>query len=161
MKRFIKPLVTTATLIAIAVGLFASSFHKIVDAPLSNDYVAACFVRDEDDLELIKEYILRSGYEVFYMEEDFTTAVTELKLVTITDQDLLEALERLQDYGYTKIEKTGDTIEFRMWTGVWYGECGIAFVTEETVNQIKHKIQTDILLNEWQYYFSNYRAYEN
>ena len=157
MKKIVKHLIIWTTLCVLLFNLSGCFVKDIVDTPLSEEYVRACFARDEEDLNTIKNYMMSSGYTVFSVCEDYKTAFTEFKEVTIKDEKVLVALEHLKEHGYTRIYKNGETIEFRMWTGLQEGECGIAFVQEETDNTISYIKKIRSITHEWYYYFSNYR----
>ncbi len=161
MRAFIKYSALFLTLIAI-LSLLHSCFTA--NTPPSLQYVRRCFERDKEDLLLIQEYLITSEYTDFfvvdYINENWEIALADLEHVEICNDAVLRALQRLKERGYENINKTGNTIEFELWSGIRDISCGIAFVAEGNaadiafLTEIKHLEQ-----KEWHYYITDYEQW--
>jgi hypothetical protein len=126
--------------------------------------VRRCFERDQDEILLIQEYLITSEYTDFfvvdYINENWEIALADLEYVAICNDAVLRALQHLKEQGYENINKTGNTIEFELWSGIRDISCGIAFVAEgnsadiQFLTEIKHLEQ-----KEWYYYITDYEQW--
>lgn len=98
----------------------AKNFIGTFLPPPNAEKMAKIFERDQEDLFIIKNYFVDSGYSEILIREtsyirhpNMMDAGLEIGDVEIEDPEVLEAIKRLfEQHGYEIISKNGNTIEF-------------------------------------------------
>lgn len=148
-------------LVLIAIMVFGLSSCKTLINPPSIESVEKQFLKNYDDIVLVTEDIISSGFESVYMHHSSNTLSADGKHIDVLDENLINAIQNLFNNGYSVIMKSGNTIYFQQWTRFTDAGCGIAYSIDGSNNlDIQYLTQaTALSCDGWYYYVADYSAY--
>ncbi len=122
------------------------------------------FYRDQEDILLLTEYFVRSGYEDVSISDSSGTMFTGLETMDVPiTEEALNAVKRLRHKGYGTITRHGNTISFVMQTAFTDGGKGVAYsIDGEYEPTLPYLTKPEPLEEDgWYYYEENYNEYRN
>lgn len=156
-------------LICVAVSMVLAGFSGCAvfnvsdfgDIPPEFSEIEACFLRDKEDILIIADYMICSGYEDLYINEKGETAWADFADIAIEDKFVSCAVKRLESNDYAYINKVDNTIKFCLWVGLRDVSCGVAYsINGIDEPQLQYMVELKPLSEPgWYYYVTNYNQW--
>ena len=157
-----------AILLVLLVMLFAgcSSYNTPPDVRS----VQECFQNNRDNIQIIVDFMVYTGYADIYIENTDGTMLVDASgtiqnglIEKQIDDDMVVAAvsQLLENREYVGINKIGNTIEFQQWSGLLDIGCGIAYTvngTDAPEIQFATKL-IPISEDGWFYYIYDYNEW--
>ena len=136
----------------------------VYETPPDAISVQQIFLNNEDNIQVVVEYLTSIGYENVYITGASDSMLADLSDIAIDDPAVCSAVNQLLDEGeYVDIKKRGNTIAFEQWNGLHDIGCGVAYSINGTdLPEILFLVElTPISKDSWFYYTYDYNAWRN
>lgn len=155
-----KRLLSTLLIIIAIMLLVLVSCNSLMNPP-SVKSVEKQFFKNHNDILLVTEYIISSGFESVYLHKDNNILSADGHHLDIQDEKIAYALQNLFNNGYNHIAKRNNTIFYQQWTRFTDAGCGIAYSIDGSNNlDIQYLTQVTALSDDgWYYFVADYSAY--
>ncbi len=152
--------VSFVTIIAMTFGVTNWAFDKLT--PLDKDRAERYFNRDKEDILLITEYFINSGYSQILIHDENGNMSIGYTSIKINDETVKKAVNNLIDKrGYISIQRTDNTISFAMWCRLSDVSRGVAYsIDKEHEPTLEYLTELQPLEEEgWYYYEDDYNEW--
>lgn len=146
----------------LAIGLV--SCYRNAFYPPSIQSVEDQLLDNYEELSLIKDFFLQSGYSSIYIHSANGYMFADMKNILIPDDNVREIIKALiADAKYSVIIKDGNTIWFQQWTRFTDAGAGLAYSPSETeLNKIQYLTEYEPLSEvNWYYYVDDYNEWRS
>lgn len=153
--------VILGVLIALLVIGLVSCYLKASHPPTVST-VENQFLENHQNIILIKDYFLQSGYDSIYIHSANGYMFADTQNIQIPDDTVREIVKALiADEKYSVIIKNGNTIWFQQWTRFTDAGAGLAYAPSETdLSKIQYLTEYEALSeSNWYYYVDDYTSY--
>ncbi len=158
--RIITVCVSLFVIIAITFGLMYWAIDKLT--PLDKDRAERYFNRDKEDILLVTQYFVNSGYSNILIHDANGNISIGYNSLMITDETVKKAVNNLIDKrGYISMERTDNTISFAMWCRLSDVSRGIAYsIDKEHEPTLEYLTELEPLEEDgWYYYEDDYNEW--
>ena len=159
-RRILTVCVSLVIIVAISFGLMHWAFDKLT--PLDKDKAERYFNRDKEDIMLITQYFVKSGYSNILINDTNGNMSIGYTCIKINDETVKKAVNNLIDKrGYISIQRTDNTISFAMWCRLSDVSRGIAYsIDKEHEPTLEYLTELEPLEeNGWYYYEDDFNEW--
>lgn len=134
--------------------------------PPGVDEIQTFFQENYEDIQLITDWLLNSGYKDVYFREEYLRdgkVWADFSVIPL-DSEILSCAKRLYSKnGFHGISKysPGNRIEFRIWADLFEACCGIVYAEDPTsAYSVQYVLSVEPLSEEnWYYFYSDYNKW--
>ena len=159
-----KSLIIALTLLIAVLFIIPMFGHYVLNTPPSINAVRNQFLSNKDEINVIVEYMIDSGYEDIYISSADGFMLADLVEIKIHDEECGAAIKKLiQGNEYIHIAKNSNTIYFLQWRGLKDIGCGITYSINRTdAPEIQFATELVPLFDDgWFYYMSDYNRWRS
>lgn len=149
MKKYVR--ILCACLVVLL--LFCVCGCSATEPPTVSE-IQGIFDRDRENILLVTDYFVSSGYSnLMVRDDDCKNMFADMKDVAIEDEAVVTALKALAKNGYQTFSKSGNTIEFCVWSRLSDVGCGMAYSIDGEAIQVDYLTESAPLAEDGWFYF--------
>ena len=149
VKKYVR--ILCACLVALL--LFCACGCSATEPPTVSE-IQGIFDRDRENILLVRDYFAASDYSgIMVWDEDCENMFADSQDVTIEDEAVVAALKALAKNGYITFSKSGNTIEFCVWSRLADVGCGMAYSMDGKAIQVDYLTESVPLAEDGWFYF--------